>query len=155
MGKFIRENLPDPASYFENRGQVIHNTRGKRFRTNCAIHGGDGITLSVLREEGGFFCFSCQAKGGDVVSYEMQAEGSDFVTAAKALGVWVDDGRAPVQQKPSPLTPRQALSVLAFESTLTAVAAGNISNGVHLSEVDLTRLLTAARRINLIAEAFQ
>jgi hypothetical protein len=155
MGKFIRENLPDPASYFENRGQVVHHTRGKHFRTNCAIHGSGGETLSVLREEGGFYCFSCQSKGGDIISYEMQAEGSDFVTAAKALGAWVDDGRAPVQHKPSPLTPRQALSVLAFETSVAAVAAGNAANGVVLSSADLARLLTAARRINQIAEAFQ
>jgi len=71
------------------------------------------------------------------------------------VGAWVDDGRAPVQHKPSPLTPRQALSVLAFESTLAAVAAGNLAQGVALSAVDLSRLLTAAGRINLIAEAFQ
>lgn len=98
---------------------------------------------------------NCQVKGGDVLAYEMQSTGAEFVDACKALGVWVSDGRPQVQHKPSPLTPRQALSVLAFESTITAVAAGNIGKGVVLSEVDLARLLIAAGRINQISGAFQ
>ena len=56
-----RNLLPDPVSYFESRGQKIVGKRGKHFRTTCTIHGGDGGTLSVLREDGGFNCFSCGA----------------------------------------------------------------------------------------------
>jgi hypothetical protein len=53
------------------------------------------------------------------------------------------------------LSPRQALSVLAFESTLTAIAAANVGHGHALTQIDLDRLLTAANRINNIAEVFQ
>jgi hypothetical protein len=155
MGKFKRENLPDPISYFENRGHTLFGNSGKQFRTDCTIHGGKSSNLSVLRESGAFFCFSCGAKGGDVLSYEMQDTGCDFVTAARALGAWVDDGHAPIKYKPSPLTPRQALLVLAFESTLAAVSASNVGNGVVMSQTDRARLLNAASRINQIAEAFQ
>jgi hypothetical protein len=98
---------------------------------------------------------NCLVKGGDVLAYEMQSTGAEFVDACKTLGAWVNDGRPQVQHKPSLLTPRQALSVLAFESTITAVAAGNMGKGVVLSEVDLARLLISARRINQIVEAFQ
>ena len=111
--------------------------------------------MRVNTGSGAWVCMSCGAKGGDLLAYEMQFTGAEFVDACKAVGAWVDDGRAPIQHKPSPLTPRQALSVLAFESQLTAVAAGNAAKGVALSAADLARLMTAASRINQIAEAFQ
>ena len=44
---------------------------------------------------------------------------------------------------------------MAFEATLTAVAAGNIAHGVSLTDVDRARLLKAVSRINLLAEAYQ
>ena len=150
---FQRDNLPEPVSYFENHGLVLKGP-GKWKTTSCTFHGGSD-SMRVNTGSGAWVCMSCGAKGGDVLAYEMQFTGAEFIEACKSVGAWVDDGRAPVQHKPSPLTPRQALSVLAFESTLAAVAAGNLAQGVALSAVDLSRLLTAAGRINLIAEAFQ
>jgi len=150
---FQRDNLPEPVIYFENHGLVLKGP-GKWKTTSCTFHGGSD-SMRVNTGSGAWVCMSCGAKGGDVLAYEIQFTGTEFVDACKAVGAWVDDGRAPVQHKPSPLTPRQALSVLAFESTLAAVAAGNLAQGVALSAVDLSRLLTAAGRINLIAEAFQ
>lgn len=152
---FIRENLPDPVSYFEGRGQKIIGKRGKRFRTNCAIHGGDGDTLSVLREDGGFNCFSCGAKGGDIVNYQMQATGEDFVTACKSLGAWVDDGKPAAHHKPTPLSPRQALQMLAFEMQIGAIEIARAGHGHFPDEETKDRLLQAAGRINSINEAFQ
>ena len=104
---------------------------------------------------GAWVCMNCGEKGGDVLAYEMKGGGTEFIDAAKALGCWVDDGRAPVFTKPTPLSPRLALSVMAFESTLTAVAAGNISNGVALTDDDRARLRVAANRINRLVEAFR
>jgi len=98
---------------------------------------------------------ACGVKGGDVLSYQMQAHGMDFVEAAQAVGAWTNDGHAGHKlQKPAPLPARAALSVLAFESLLTGVAAGNIARGVELTEVDRARLMAAACRINFIAEAY-
>ena len=150
---FQRENLPDPVGYFENHGLVLKGP-GIWKTTSCSFHGGSD-SMRINTRNGGWICMNCQVKGGDVLAYEMKLTGAEFVDACKTLGAWVNDGRAQVQHKPSPLTPRQALSVLAFESSMTAVAAGNISKGVVLSEVDLARLLISARRINQIAEAFQ
>jgi hypothetical protein len=153
VGKFIHENLPEPVSYFESHGLVLSGA-GKWKTTSCIFHGGSN-SLRVNSDSGGWVCMNCGVKGGDVLAYEMQFTGTEFVDACKALGAWVDDGRASVRHKPSPLTPRQALSVLAFETSVAAVAAGNAANGVVLSSTDLARLLTAAKRINQIAEAFQ
>ncbi len=152
---FIRQNLLTPVNYFEGRGQKIVGNRGKHFRTSCAIHGGDGETLSVLREDGGFNCFSCGAKGGDIVAYAMQADGVDFVTACRSLGAWVDDDQSPVHHQPTPFSARQALAMLAFEMTLGAIEIARAGHGHLPDEQTKDRLLQAAGRINLIQEAFQ
>jgi hypothetical protein len=150
---FQRDNLPEPLGYFESHGLVLKGP-GKWKTTSCTFHGGSD-SMRMNTGNGAWVCMSCGAKGGDVLAYEMQFTGADFVDACKAVGAWVDDGRVPAQHKPSPLTPRQALSVLAFESTLAAVAAGNAARGIALSGADLARLMTAVGRINMIAEAFQ
>jgi hypothetical protein len=97
---------------------------------------------------------NCGEGGGDVLAYEMKFYGTEFVDAAKAIGCWVDDGRAPVSVKPTPLSPRQALTVMEFEATLVAVAAGNVASGVSLTADDLKRLFKSANRIARIAEDF-
>ena len=43
---------------------------------------------------------------------------------------------------------------MAFESTPAAVAAGNVANGVALTDTDRARLMVAANRINRLVEAF-
>ena len=151
---FARNLLPDPVSYFENQGLILKGPRSAKWKTTaCNFHGGsDSMRVNVAT--GAWVCMSCGEKGGDVLAYEIKAGGREFVDAAKALGCWVDDGRPPVQAKPTPLSPRLALSVLAFESTLTAVAAGNVANGVPLTDADRARLLVAANRINRLVEGF-
>lgn len=110
--------------------------------------------MRVHIRKGAWVCMNCGEKGGDVLAYEIKATSKDFVDAAKALGCWADDGKAPVFLKPTPLSPRMALSVMAFEATLSAVAAGNIANGVALTDTDRARLQLAANRINRLVEAF-
>lgn len=151
---FDRALLPDPAAYFENKGLTLKGPRSAKWKTTtCNFHGGsDSMRVNVAT--GAWVCMSCGEKGGDVLAYEIKDSGREFVDAAKALGCWVDDGRPPVATKPTPLSPRLALSVMAFESTLTAVAAGNVANGVTLTDADRARLMVAANRINRLVEAF-
>ena len=151
---FDRNQLPDALTYFENQGLTVKGPRSAKWKTTaCNFHGGSD-SMRVNMASGAWVCMSCDAKGGDVLSYEMQASGSEFIDAAKALGCWVDDGRAPTTTKPTPISPRQALSVMAFESTIAAVAAGNVANGVNLTDNDRARLMVAANRINRLVEAF-
>ena len=152
---FDRDRLPDPASYFESQGLKLTGPRSAKWKTTeCQFHGGSD-SMRVHVHSGGWVCMACGAKGGDFLAYQMAAHGLEFVDAAKALGAWVDDGRPHTPQRPAPLPPRAALSVLAFESTLAAVAAGNVAHGIALTESDRARLMKAAGRINLIAEAYQ
>ena len=85
----------------------------------------------------------------------MKLHDQPFVQAAKALGAWQDDPRDESQpkRKPIPLPARDALEILATEALLVAVAAGNIAHGVKLSAEDRARVMQAAGRIKVIAEA--
>jgi hypothetical protein len=150
---FDRTHLPDPLAYFEGEGLKL-TTRGKWRTTACRFHAGSD-SMRVNATTGAWVCMSCGAKGGDVLAYEMAAHGVDFVTAAKALGAWVDDGKPEPRRKPTPLPPRAALEVLSFEAMLTAVAAGNLAHGLELSDSDRARLMSAVNRINKVAEVYQ
>jgi hypothetical protein len=151
---FDRTLLPDPVTYFENQGLTLKGPRSAKWKTTtCNFHGGsDSMRVNVTT--GAWVCRSCGEKGGDVLAYEIKDGGREFVDAAKALGCWLNDGRPPVATKPTPLSPRLALSVMAFESTLAAVAAGNVAHGMTLTDTDRARLMVAANRINRLVEAF-
>ena len=151
---FDRTRLPDAPTYFESKGLRLKGPSTAKWKTTtCNFHGGsDSMRVNVAT--GAWVCMSCGEKGGDVLAYEIKDGGREFVDAAKALSCWVDDGRPQVQTKPTPLSPRLALSVMAFESTLAAVAAGNVANGVTLTDADRARLMVAANRINRLVEAF-
>ncbi|MDL9998265.1 CHC2 zinc finger domain-containing protein [Variovorax sp. J22P240] len=147
---YDRARLPDPVTFYEeHRGLKL--LPGKLWRTTrCEFHeGSDSMRVNV--RTGAFKCMNCQEAGGDVVAYLMQVDGIDFVMAAKALGAWVDDGR-PAPANPMPFTARDALSVCAFELSLAAICAGNMAQGVALSDDDRARLCTCANRVQNIHE---
>ena len=149
---FNREKLPNPVSYFEGEGLMLRG-HSKWKTTECRFHGG-GDSLRINTQSGGWVCMSCGVKGGDVLSYHMQAYGMEFDEAAKALGAWVDDGKPQATKKPTALPPRSALEVLGRESTIVAIAAGNIAQGLNLTDEDRSRLMVCAGRINKIAGDF-
>jgi hypothetical protein len=150
-----RNALPTREGFFiERQGLKLEGREGDEWRTGpCPQHGG---TDSVrYKRTGAFVCMaSCGFKGGDVLAAEMLLTGADFVTACKDLGAWVDDGKPAAQHKPTPLSPRLALQVLATEANLAAIAAGNVARGVVMSDMDLARLMTASNRITRLVEAF-
>lgn len=150
---FDRRNLPDAVGYYESEGLKLTG-RGKWRTTECKFHGGSD-SMRINTDSGAFACMAgCGARGGDVLAYHMAQHGLEFVEAAKALGAWIDDGRPATQHKPSPLSPRQALEVLAVEANLVAIAAANVAHGVVLSQLDLSRVLTASGRVTRLAEVF-
>ena len=151
---FDRNLLPDPTAYFEEQGLKLTGPRRAKWKTSACNFHGSSDSIRVNTSTGAWVCMSCGEKGGDVLAYEIASTGADFVAAAKAIGAWVDDGKPYKPQKPTPLSPRAALSAMAFEATLTAIAAGNIAKGVLLTDADRSRLMTAAGRINRMMEVF-
>ena len=151
---YDRNLLPGPTAYFEEQGLKLTGPRKAKWKTTeCKFHGGTD-SMRVNTATGAWVCMSCGKKGGDVLAYELAVTGTDFVEAAKAIGAWVDDSRSHTPQKPTPLSPRAALSAMAFEATLAAIAAGNLANGVTLTPLDRARLMMAAGRINRMVEVF-
>lgn len=150
---FDRNLLPDPAEYFQERGLKLVGPRSAKWRTaECTFHGGSD-SMRVNIQSGAFVCMAgCGARGGDVLGYEMAMTGTGFIESAKALGAWIDDGKPHAHHKPTPLSARDALTVLSFEVFLCLVAAGNLAQGVSLTSDDLSRLAIAAGRIQGIAE---
>lgn len=153
MGEFLRDRLPDPVSYFESQGLRLVG-RGPWRTAKCDFHdGSDSLRIKV--SNGAWVCMACQAKGGDLLAYHRAAHGLDFITAAKQLGAWQEDGKANKTQRPKSVSAADAIQILAVESNLAAVAAGNLSHGVTLDDVDRRRLCVAARRIKHISEIFE
>lgn len=151
---FERDRLPDPVNYYEAAGLKLTGPRSSKWRTTeCKFHGG-GDSMRVNVATGAFRCMNCGARGGDVLAYHMAESGLEFVEAAKALGAWVEDGKPPKPHKPTALSPRAALEVLGFEATLVAVAAGNLAQGLMLSDADRKRLMICAGRINRVVGDF-
>ena len=149
---FDRNLLPDPVNYFEGQGLTLAG-RGKWRTAACQFHDGSD-SMRINTASGGWVCMSCDVHGGNVLDYHIQFHGLEFVDAVRQLGAWVDDGAAVPQYKPAPLPPRAALQVLGFEATLIAVAAGNVAQGVALSEIDRARVMAAAGRITRLVEAY-
>ena len=97
---------------------------------------------------------SCGFKGGDLVAFQMQHFGQDFVTACKSLGAWIDDPKdtSKPRVKPLPFNARDALETLAHDSFVVAIAASSLSVGATLSDADKSRLIESARVIRSITE---
>lgn len=115
MGKFIRENLPDPLSYYRERGLLLHPGKDWR-RTSCEFHGGRR-TMQVNIKTGAFKCMAeCGAKGGDVIAYEMAIKGCGFVEAAKLLHAYKANGAAYVgPMRPRKIPAGDLISLVRFE----------------------------------------
>jgi hypothetical protein len=77
----------------------------------------------------------------------MAAHGLGFVEAAKQLDAWMGDSRAERKYKPTPLSARDALYVLADEATLIALEGTGIVNGVKPVAADLERVRKAVGRV--------
>jgi hypothetical protein len=110
--------------------------------------------MRIMVATGAFVCMACGARGGDVLAYHRAAHGLGFVEAAKQLNAWSGDDRAERQYRPTPLSARDALSVLADEANLIALEGTRIVHGVELVAADLGRVRTAAARINHIRGIF-
>jgi hypothetical protein len=150
MGEFIRNRLPDPVSYFEGEGLPLVG-RAKWRTTRCEFHGGSD-SMRVNTESGGWICMSCGTKGKDVLSHHMQARGLDFVAAARALDVYVDDDkhhRGPT--KALPLSYKDALDLLNEDALITWIVALDEAAGKPVSEAHRAARADAVRRIGWLA----
>jgi len=85
---FDHTRLPSPRAYYRSLfGDLRLNASGWA-QVCCVFHQDRHPSLSIHPERGAFRCFGCGAHGGDVLAFEMLLSGTDFKTAARALGAW-------------------------------------------------------------------
>ena len=88
--RFDRSLLPPAVSFYERElGRLRRRDRKGWALGNCPFHKSESRrSFSVNLQSGGFHCFGCGAKGGDIVQFIVLRDGLDFKTAAKTLGAW-------------------------------------------------------------------
>ena len=154
MGEFLRDRLPDPIAYFEAEGHPLVGPKSAKWKTTDCFNCGGSDPMRVKVASGGWVCMNCGVHGGDVLSHFMTKHEIDFISAARLLGVWQDDGEPNKPYRPKPLSASEALQALALESYMVYVVASDTAKGKPVTLADLARLRRAVRRINGIGELF-
>jgi hypothetical protein len=123
-----------------SRLEAVRQTGAQRWIGRCPAHDDRRPSLSVRELDDGrvlIHCFAgCSAAG------ILTAVGLNF--DALFPGRPIEHGRGVSQ----PFSALDALRCIAFEATLSAVAASNLAQGTPLRRADRMRLLQAAGRIN-------
>lgn len=150
---FDKTKLPDTGDYYASQGLTIskHGNKGWR-KTNCPFcESRDNGNINLL--SGSFHCWGCDARGGDLVAFQMLLHGQDFKQAAKDLGAWVEDGKTPMRSKPMPLSYRDALTAIAHEAQLVILTMAAFFRNNAIPEQDYERMVQAVGRINRLLGA--
>lgn len=89
---FEKSLLPPARVFYEQEiGRVRRPDRKGWARVSCPFHQPDRHpSLSVNLNSGGFFCFSCGVRGGDILDFLRQRYGISFKAAAQQLGAWIN-----------------------------------------------------------------
>jgi hypothetical protein len=83
-----RELLPAPAKYYTGEFPNL-KIKSEWVKVRCCFHSPDLTpSLSINMVNGHFRCFSCGAKGGDIISFHMQRYELNFIEAVTFLGGW-------------------------------------------------------------------
>ena len=106
--RFNRARYPDPVAYYEKIfGRLRFNSAGWA-QVHCCLpsHNGPDREESLsLHCNGGFNCFACGARGGDVLEHEHRLTGRDRRAIAQGWGAW--SGK-PIYEPPKPAWARPA-----------------------------------------------
>jgi hypothetical protein len=144
---FDRDLVPGWPEYAQQQGMRLDG-RGTWRTTRCDVHGGSD-SLRVNVESGGWACMNCLVRGGDTLSHYMQVNGSDFVSAARALGAWIEGASSP--PRPRGLAARDALGALGVELLVCVAVIADARRGITPTDDDWRRFLAAAGRVEFIA----
>ena len=86
--RFRRELLPRSAAYYAEHLGVNTYNRDGWVSAICPFHDDRSPSLSVNLEHGGFRCYACDERGGNVLDFHIRRYGLSFQAAAKELGAW-------------------------------------------------------------------
>lgn len=86
--QFDAGKLPSPPDYYARQFPGLRVSSGQHawVTVRCCFHADTQPSLSLHLVSGGFHCFSCGAKGGDVLAFHQKRHGLTFKAAVHALG---------------------------------------------------------------------
>src|SRR5215471_5374099 len=96
--RFDRAALPSSRFFYERElGELRRPSHGWAVpKGGCPFHQSKSKTsFRVNLDTGGFNCFGCGAKGGDVLAFLRQRYRLGFKAAAQQLGAWRDQPPVP------------------------------------------------------------
>jgi DNA primase len=100
---FDRGALPSPRAFYEGElGELRRPSRGwARPKAGCPFHESSSKqSFAVNLESGGFYCFGCGEKGGDVLDFVRRRYGLSFPEALKRFRIETDYIPAPKPKEP-------------------------------------------------------
>ena len=127
-----------------SRLEKVRQRQPGQWSARCPAHADKGPSLSLRESPDGSVLLHCFA-------------GCSAAEIVSAMGLELSDLFPPRETPPGApkrtprlLTAGQALDLLADETTLIAVAGGNVGHGATLTQIDLDRVLQAAGRVNYL-----
>ena len=76
--------LPNPILYYSKEFPLWKQLTNREWQTiKCCFHDDTSPSLSFHLIHGGFNCFSCEAKGGDIISFHRLRYGLSFKETVK------------------------------------------------------------------------
>jgi putative DNA primase/helicase len=79
------KNQINPTDYYTSRLEDFKPNRPGWQNVRCVFHGDNTPSLAVNSETGGYICFGCGAKGGDIISFEQAFNHCTFPEAIESL----------------------------------------------------------------------
>lgn len=78
--------LPSPEIYYQQQFPNLRQTKQHWTSVQCCFHEDRQPSLRLNLTNGGFRCFGCGARGGNVISFHCQRYQLSFVQSLIALG---------------------------------------------------------------------
>ncbi len=88
--QFNPERLPAPVNYFQLVFPRLPAKSGW-VSVHCCFHEDNQPSLRINLDFGGFHCFSCSKKGGDIVAFHQQRHHLSFIETVNYFGAWEYD----------------------------------------------------------------
>lgn len=85
--QFDRSLLPEPLHYYRHEFPNF-SAHGEWILVHCCFHQDTKPSLSIHLVSGGFHCFACGVKGGDVIAFHCRRYAVPFWEAVNLFGAW-------------------------------------------------------------------
>jgi hypothetical protein len=84
---FDRTLLPTPAKYYSKQFEKF-KIKSEWVKVRCCFHDDHTPSLNISMISGGFRCFGCNARGGDIIAFHVQRYQMKFIDVVTHFGAW-------------------------------------------------------------------